>query len=265
MSFQDNKGGGLHEIHHEMGHWYWYIDTVEMNWLRSSGRVLWKLSSGFFMAMHVLYQQEQEGYITSLSPFLGFSVSPFSSLLNFDCYPLFGGLPRWLRGKRICLQSRRPGCDPWIGKIPGEGNGYLLQYFCLENPMDRRAWRATVHGVAKSQTWLSDSHYWVQLWLFCQWSCWFPASGEKQFSCLPSLFSTPLCCVACVSSNSWNAAEGTQLTHFEKCGKSIYFTFAAPVPPAFLWAGIDNGISGDPHILPFIWSLSNKTVASFSF
>ena len=129
-----------------------------MNWLRSSGRVLWKLSSGFFMAMHMLYQQEQEGYITSLSPFLGFSVSPFSSLLNFDCYPLFGGLPRWLRGKRICLQSRRPGCDPWIGKIPGEGNGYLLQYFCLENPMDRRAWRATVHGVAESQTRLRDSH-----------------------------------------------------------------------------------------------------------
>ena len=70
--------------------------------------------------MHVLYQQEQEGYITLLSPFLGFSVSPlFSSLfLNFDCYPLFGGLPWWLRGKRICLQSRRPGFDPWIGTIP---------------------------------------------------------------------------------------------------------------------------------------------------
>ena len=38
----------------------------------------------------------------------------------------------------------------------GEGNGNLLQYSCLENPMDRGAWRATVHGVTESQTWLSN-------------------------------------------------------------------------------------------------------------
>ena len=37
----------------------------------------------------------------------------------------------------------------------GEGNGNPLQYSCLENPMDRRAWQATVHGVTKSQTQLS--------------------------------------------------------------------------------------------------------------
>ena len=36
-----------------------------------------------------------------------------------------------------------------LGKFPGEGNGYLLQYSCLENPMGRGAWRATVHNVAK--------------------------------------------------------------------------------------------------------------------
>ena len=50
--------------------------------------------------------------------------------------------------------------DPdWIppsGRAPGEGNGKPLQNFCLENSMDRRAWQATVHGVAKSQTPLSD-------------------------------------------------------------------------------------------------------------
>ena len=38
------------------------------------------------------------------------------------------------------------------GRSPGERNGYPLQYSCLENFMDRRAWRAAVHGVAKSQT-----------------------------------------------------------------------------------------------------------------
>ena len=41
---------------------------------------------------------------------------------------------------------------------PGGGNGNPLQYSCLENPMDRRAWWATVHGVAKSQTRLSNGH-----------------------------------------------------------------------------------------------------------
>ena len=43
-----------------------------------------------------------------------------------------------------------------IGKAIGEGNGNPLLYSCLENPMDRGAWQATVHGDAKSQTWLSD-------------------------------------------------------------------------------------------------------------
>jgi len=41
---------------------------------------------------------------------------------------------------------------PGFGRSPGGGNGYPLQYSCLENPMDRGAWQATVHGVAKSQT-----------------------------------------------------------------------------------------------------------------
>ena len=40
---------------------------------------------------------------------------------------------------------------PGSGRHPREGHGNPLQYSCLENPMDRRAWRATVHGVSKSQ------------------------------------------------------------------------------------------------------------------
>ena len=42
------------------------------------------------------------------------------------------------------------------GISPGEGNSYLLKYSCLENSIDRGAWWATVHGVTKSQTQLSD-------------------------------------------------------------------------------------------------------------
>ena len=48
------------------------------------------------------------------------------------------------------------GSIPGSGRSPGEGNGTLLQYSCLENPMDGGAWLATVHGVAKSQTRLSN-------------------------------------------------------------------------------------------------------------
>ena len=43
------------------------------------------------------------------------------------------------------------GSIPGSGRSPGEGNGYPLQYSCLESPMDKGAWRATVHGVSKSQ------------------------------------------------------------------------------------------------------------------
>ena len=45
---------------------------------------------------------------------------------------------------------------PGSGRCPGGGNGNPLQYSCLENPMDRGAWKAAVHGVAKSWTRLSD-------------------------------------------------------------------------------------------------------------
>ena len=48
------------------------------------------------------------------------------------------------------------GSIPGSGRSPGEGNGNPLQYSCLENSTDGRAWWATVHGVAKSQTPLSD-------------------------------------------------------------------------------------------------------------
>ena len=53
------------------------------------------------------------------------------------------------------------GSIPGSGKSPGEGNGNPLQNYCLENPIDKGVWEATVHGVAKSQTRLSDStiHY----------------------------------------------------------------------------------------------------------
>ena len=52
--------------------------------------------------------------------------------------------------------ARDVGSIPGLGRSPGEGNGYPVQYSCLKNSMDRVAWWATVHGAAKSQTRLSN-------------------------------------------------------------------------------------------------------------
>ena len=59
---------------------------------------------------------------------------------------------RWFISKESACQCRRQGSIPVWGRSPGEGNGNPLQYSCLENPMNREAWWATVHGIAKSQT-----------------------------------------------------------------------------------------------------------------
>ena len=50
------------------------------------------------------------------------------------------------------------GSIPGLGRSPGQGNDNLLQYSCLENPMNRGAWWAAVRGVAKSWTGLKDFH-----------------------------------------------------------------------------------------------------------
>ena len=59
-------------------------------------------------------------------------------------------------GKVSVYNVGHPGSIPGLGRYPGKGNGNPLQYYCLENPMDRGAWKATVHGVAKSQIRLSN-------------------------------------------------------------------------------------------------------------
>ena len=54
--------------------------------------------------------------------------------------------------KNLAAMQKDLGSIPESGRSSGEGNGNPLQYSCLQNSMDRRAWRATVHRVTKSQT-----------------------------------------------------------------------------------------------------------------
>ena len=63
------------------------------------------------------------------------------------------GLPRWLSGiKNLPANAGDTGSIPGLGRSPRGGNGNPLQYFCLDNPMDREVWQAIVHEVAKSWT-----------------------------------------------------------------------------------------------------------------
>ena len=65
------------------------------------------------------------------------------------------GLPKWCWGWRTTCQGRRckrPEFHPWVGKIPWRRAWQPLPHYCLENPMDKGAWRAIVHRVTKSQT-----------------------------------------------------------------------------------------------------------------
>ena len=62
------------------------------------------------------------------------------------------GFPGGSDGKESVCNAEDMGSIPGLGRSIGEGNGNPLQYSCLEKSMDGGAWRATVHGVTKSQT-----------------------------------------------------------------------------------------------------------------
>ena len=74
------------------------------------------------------------------------TVAYLAPFMRFSRQEYWSGLP---------FPSQDLGSIPGLERSPGEGNGYPLQYSCLENSMDRGAWWVTVHGVTKSGTWLN--------------------------------------------------------------------------------------------------------------
>ena len=79
-------------------------------------------------------------------------------LLSFSTSWLYCpmGFPGGSDSKEPTCNAGDLGLIPGSGRSPGGGHGNPQQYSCLENPMDRGTWRATVHGVGKSQTRLND-------------------------------------------------------------------------------------------------------------
>ena len=82
-----------------------------------------------------------------------------AGLLLFLLGQYYRGLPGGSDGTASACSAGNPGSIPGSGRPPGGGDGTPLQCSCLENPMDRGAWWATVHEVAKSRTRLSDFTY----------------------------------------------------------------------------------------------------------
>ena len=136
-----------------------------------------------------------------------------SIIVNFQCLRMYFyistclifywdnslGFPGGSDSKRSAHNVGDPGSIPGLGRSPGEGNGNLLQGSCLENSMDGGAWWATVHGVTKSRTRLSEftfnsllakvqsdfclleKHFiaFVCLFLFCIWLCRGVSCGKQ--------------------------------------------------------------------------------------
>ena len=83
----------------------------------------------------------------------GASMSPPEALITSASPPimLIPVFPHSSVGKESACNAGDMGSIPGLGRSPGEGNGYPLQYLCLENSMVKGAWWATVHVVTKSQ------------------------------------------------------------------------------------------------------------------
>ena len=102
------------------------------------------------------------------------------------------GLPRGLSDIVSAYQCRDKGDTSWIpelGRSLGGGNGNLLQFSCLKNPMDRGAWQAVVHGVTKSQIGLNMQaciffNYISFQCPFSEAEVYFPLDERRRMVCL---------------------------------------------------------------------------------
>ena len=114
--------------------------------------------------LHSPLSSSPPSLLSFLSSFLSVFHSPHFISRFTEVYSIFSirllsilsDFPGGSDGKASVYNAGDPHLIPGLGRSPGEGNGNPLQYYCLENPMDRGAWQATVRGVTKSWTRLSN-------------------------------------------------------------------------------------------------------------
>ena len=120
------------------------------------------------------------------------------------------------------------GFSPGLGVSPGVGNGnpLPLQHSCLENPMDRGAWRAIVRGAAKSRTQLSTQHKCIAR--FSNWCI-----SSVQLLSHAQLFATPWTPARQASLSITNSRSLLKLMSIESVMPSKHLILSSPSPPAF--------------------------------
>ena len=127
------------------------------------------------------------------------------------------------------------------GISPGEGNGCPLRYSCLESPMDRGAWWATVHGVTKSRTRLTDTSFRLLSWLLepglcheCALSWRWPGNS------------------ICAFSGVWDWASGVQGGDLERCVGGRWMSHALHTTHFIFFHALNNCNKIHKHISTFV-------------
>ena len=118
-----------------------------------------------------------------------------------------------------CWKHRRCRFNSWVGKIPWRKSWQTLQYSCLENPLDRGAWWATVHRVSKSQTWLKQ----LNMHTFLNFLGFFPFKEKiKEMRKASSKHSLTYCFESLAY---WEPQRKNNITKSKKGGSSPCFSF----------------------------------------
>ena len=136
-------------IHGVAKSWTWLSNWTELNWIKLSTMIVTLSTSPFNSVKFCLVDVK----ILLLDIWYLIIVMSFWWI---DPSWLFMGFSHGSDSKESACNVGDPGSIPESGRSPEGGNGNLLQYSYLENPMDRGAWQATVYGVSKSQTRLKN-------------------------------------------------------------------------------------------------------------
>ena len=125
-------------------------------------------------------------------------------MLSFTPPVFYYVLPRWLSGKEYAWKCRRHRLDPWVGRVPGEGNGNPLQYSCLGSPMDRGVWRLLSMELQKRRMDLATKQHFITMILCGIWDlCFLFSHSYMSFSkflegCMvQGIFCNQFCCFCC--------------------------------------------------------------------
>ena len=161
------------------------------------------------------------------------------------------GLPRWLSGKESACNAgnaRDAGSIPGSGRSPEGGNGNPLQYSCMENPMDRGAWQATVHRAAKSWTHMHSVQFssvqsLSRVWLFA--TPWTAAHRPPCPSPTPGVYPN-----SCPLSQWCHPTISSSVVPFSSCPQSFPASMSFQMSQPFPSGGQSIGVSASTSVLP---------------